>query len=266
MRKVKIAQIGTSGASYDQMAFELLKRQSDIFEIVGYTLPENEREKFPQEVKAFDGYPELTLDEILNNPYIEAVAVETEEIYLTKYALMAANSNKHIHMEKPGGMNLADFEKLIETVRKNSCVFHLGYMYRYNPYVSDLIDRAKSVELGEIIGVEAQMSCYYDGDSRKWLEVFGEGGMMFFLGCRLLDIIFRLQGTPVRIVPFNKSSNIDGTSSEGFCMAVFEYEKGVSFAAMVLGGREKPWAYHYEFALYKTILKSCRLTAEEQNV
>ena len=31
-------------------------------------------------------------------------------------SLMAAKAGKHVHMEKPGGTVLSDFEKLIETV------------------------------------------------------------------------------------------------------------------------------------------------------
>ena len=46
-------------------------------------------------MKAFDGYNEMTVDKILNNPEIEAIVVETEEIYLTKYALMVANAGKN---------------------------------------------------------------------------------------------------------------------------------------------------------------------------
>ena len=85
-------------------------------------MPENEKEKFPECMEAFKDYPELTIDEIMQNPEIEAVVIETEEIYLTKYALLAAEHNKHIHMEKPGSAVLPDFEKLIETVTKISFV------------------------------------------------------------------------------------------------------------------------------------------------
>ena len=45
--------------------------------------------------------------------------METDEIYCTKYALLAAKAGKHIHMEKPGGLELADFEELIATVKDN---------------------------------------------------------------------------------------------------------------------------------------------------
>ena len=98
MKRIKIAQIGTSTFSHGNDIFNCLKRLDDIFEIVGFALPENEREKYPGRMADFDGYTEFTVDEILNNPEIEAVTVENEEKYLTKYAIMAAKKGKDIHM------------------------------------------------------------------------------------------------------------------------------------------------------------------------
>jgi len=241
MRKIKIAQIGTSTNSHGNDIFRCLKRNSDIFEIAGYHFPENERKKFPERMPCFDGYREMTLEEILNNPEIEAVTVETEEIYLTKYAQTAADSKKHMHMEKPGGALLADFEKLIETVKNNKTVFHTGYMYRYNPSVAELKEQIKNGELGDIISVEAQMNCIHPQKTRQWLENF-PGGMMFFLGCHLVDLIYSIQGAPKRIIPLNKCSGVNGVTSKDFGMAVFEYENGVSFAktsAVEKGGFER---------------------------
>lgn len=241
MRKIKIAQIGTSKNSHGNDIFNALKKNSDIFEIVGYHLPEKEREKFPERMSAFDGYTEMTLEEILNDPEIEAVTVETEEIYLTKYAQMAADVKKHIHMEKPGGVNLADFEKLIQTLKNSKTVFHTGYMYRYNPYIIELKEQIKNGELGDIISVEAQMNCIHPKEVREWLGNF-PGGMMFFLGCHLIDLILSIQGTPKKIIPLNKCSGVDGVSSEDFGMVVFEYENSISFAktsAVEIGGFER---------------------------
>lgn len=241
MRKIKIAQIGTSTNSHGNDIFASLKRNSDMFEIVGYHFPENEREKFPDKMAAFEGYTELTLEEILNDPEIEAVTVETEEIYLSKYATLAAEHRKHIHMEKPGGINLADFEKLIETVKTNKTVFHTGYMYRYNPYIIELKEQIKNGELGDIISIEAQMNCIHPKDKRQWLDTF-PGGMMFFLGCHLIDLIFDIQGMPKNIIPLNRCSKVEGVTSNDFGMVVFEYENGLSFAkasAVEIGGFER---------------------------
>ena len=229
MKKIKIAQIGTSQNSHGNDIWNTLKNLPDIFEIVGYALPENEREKFPNRMPDFEGYTEMTVDEILTNPEIEAVTVETEEIYITKYALMAANAGKHIHMEKPGSQCLEDFEKLISLYKSNGKVFHTGYMYRYNPYVMELKEAINRGELGEIISIETQMNCRHPENVRSWLGNF-KGGIMFFLGCHLIDLILQLGGMPENIIPLNRSTNYEGVTAEDFGMAILEYKNGVSFA------------------------------------
>ena len=238
MRKIKIAQIGTSANSHGNMIFNSIKKQNDIFEIVGYCMPENEEEKFPEHVKIFEEYKKFTVEEIMTNPEIEAVTIETEEVYLTKYARMAVENGKHIHMEKPGGTSLGDFEKLIAMLKEKQTVFHTGYMYRYNPFVKELLQKVKNGELGDIISVEAQMNCMHSVNTRQWLANF-PGGMMFFLGCHLIDLILQIQGMPERIIALNKSTGVDGVRAEDYGMAIFEYKNGVSFAktsAHELGG------------------------------
>ena len=166
MKIMKIAQIGTSQNSHGNDIWNTLRQQDDLFEIVGYALPENEREKFPNRMKDFEGYREMTVDEILNDHEIEAVAVETEEIHLTKYAFIVANAGKHLHMEKPGGCELADFEKLVETLKAKNLTFSVGYMYRFNPVIRRTIERAKNGEFGKIFSVEAHMDHKHDEQIR----------------------------------------------------------------------------------------------------
>ena len=229
MRKIRIAQIGISKYGHGRSIFQSLTHLPEDFEIVGYALVEGEREKFAEYLSWFDGYRELTLEEILNDPTIEAVTVETEEIHLTKYAQMAADAGKMIHMEKPGTQDLSEFERLIATVKEKNLIFHMGYMYRYNPYIIELLERIDRGELGEIVSVEAQMNCRHKDNLRAWLHVF-QGGMMFYLGCHLIDLIYRIQGEPDGVIPLNRSTGMNGIDSEDFGMAVLEYPNGISFA------------------------------------
>lgn len=241
MKKIKIAQIGINQYSHSNEVFNSIFNQSDLFEVVGIVFPEHEKQRIPQKLQCFDNCVELSLDEVLSNPEIEAVTIETDEIYLTKYAILAAKAGKHIHMEKPGSVGLADFEKLISIMRVTGNVFHIGYMYRYNPYISELICKAKRGDFGEILSVEAQMSCMHPPKTRQWLKEF-PGGMMFFLGCHLVDLILQIKGVPQNIIPYNKCSTLDGVTSNDFCMTIFEYANGVSFAkttAVEIGGFER---------------------------
>ncbi|MBQ2743664.1 MAG: Gfo/Idh/MocA family oxidoreductase [Oscillospiraceae bacterium] len=229
MKKIKIAQIGTSRNSHGASIWNSLTKQSDIFEPAGYALPEGERKKFPERISVFDGYPELTVQEILDNPEIEAVAIETEEVYLTKYAIMAGKAGKHLHMEKPGSADPCAFESLIAILKEKKLVFSLGYMYRFNPKIKEAIEKIARGELGEIYSIEAHMNCKQSAELRKWLENF-PGGMMFFLGCHLVDLIYRIQGEPSEVIPLNCATRFDGVSSKDYGMALFKYPNGISFA------------------------------------
>ena len=229
MKKIKIAQIGTTINSHGNQIWKSLTRQTDIFDVVGYAFPENEREKFPTQMAIFEGYREMTVDEILNDPEIEAVAVETEEIYLVKYAQMVADAGKHLHMEKPGGLSLPDFTHLVNTLKENNLTFSTGYMYRFNPIVKDVLAKIKNGDLGQIYAVEAHMDCKHTPDIREWLRPF-PGGMLFFLGCHLIDLIYQIQGEPEEIIPLSCSTGIDGIDTDDYGMVVFKYKNGVSFA------------------------------------
>ena len=228
MKKVKIAQIGTSAYSHGSSIFRSFAKQKDAFEIVGYALPENEREKVPKQVTCFDGYREMTVEEILNDPEIEAVAVETEEIYLLKYALMVAKAGKHLYMEKPGSPSLSDFRELIGVLKEKKLAFTMGYMYRFNPKVKEVLARVRAGELGKVFSVEAQMSCKHPKEMREWLKAF-PGGMTFFLGCHLIDLVYQILGEPKAVLPLSCSTGIEGVHAEDYGMAVFQYENGVSF-------------------------------------
>ena len=229
MKKLRIAQIGMNPNSHGIHVFTSLKKQSELFDIVGYTLVEDERETCKDKLHTFEGYREMTLEEILSDPTITAVTIETEENHLTKYALMAAKAGKHIHMEKPGGCDPVLFDELIDTVKAQNKTFHVGYMYRYNPYVQELLTQVRNGELGEIISVEAQMNCRHTPEVRQWLSKF-PGGMMFFLGCHLVDLILLMQGEPEEVYPFNTCTGADGVTAEDFGLALFRYKHGVSFA------------------------------------
>lgn len=228
MRKIRIAQIGI-GHDHAVEILNSLRKQTDLFEVVGYAVPGREKTHFPRSLAQCEGLPELTVEEILNDPTIEAVSVETEELRLTEYARMAALHGKHIHMDKPGSPDLEAFSALIDAAKHSGKVFHLGYMYRYNPEIQAAMEQVRSGALGEIFAVEAQMNCLHIPQKRQWLQDF-PGGMLFFLGCHLIDLIYGIQGEPQQILPLSCCTGLDGVTAQDYGMAVFVYPNGVSFA------------------------------------
>ncbi len=245
MRKIKIAQIGT-GHDHAPAAIKTLKLLSDIYEVVGFAIvPEdsynNESMQYEHNKRFYEGVPQMTVEEILNYPDLDAVCIETEDRALTKYALMAAEKGLHIQMDKPGGISDEEFDKLIDTVSEKNLVFHTGYMYRYNPAILKLKQDITAGKLGEIISVEAQMNCIHPLEKRDWLKDY-PGGMLYFLGCHMIDVVYSLMGEPLEVIPLSCSSGLGGTVAKDFGMAVFKYKNGVSIAkstAIEKGGFER---------------------------
>jgi predicted dehydrogenase len=57
--------------------------------------------------------------------------------------------------------------------------------------------------------------------------------------CHLIDLIYRIQGEPLEVIPLSTSSHLDGIDTEDVGMAVYKYDGGISFAktsASEIGG------------------------------
>ena len=229
MKKVKIAQIGI-GHDHAGCVMDSLLRQKELFEVAGFCVCKGEEEQYEAcKDGVYSKAKRLSLEELLNTPGLDAVSVECNEKILTEHALLAVEKGLPVHMDKPGSEDPENYEKLMRTAKAKGLTVHLGYMYRYNPAVLRLMDIIQSGSLGEIYSVEAHMDCLHPAGKRQWLGQF-PGGMMFFLGCHLVDLILRLQGIPEEIIPYNTSTGFGGVSAQDYGMAVFRYPNGISFA------------------------------------
>ncbi len=228
MKKLRVIQIGTK---HDHAAdtFLTLRHLPEIYEVVGWYEPDAAARAAAREKHHFRGACEfLSLDEVWSAADLDCVCVDTEEALLTRYALMAAECGYPVHMDKPGSPELTQFTMLIEICREKKLPFQIGYMYRYNAGVLRALELAKSGALGEIISVEAAMGSQHTPEKRQWLGQY-KGGILYFLGCHLLDLVYLFQGQPEKIVPLTCSTGLDNVHTEDFGAAALCYKRGVSY-------------------------------------
>lgn len=230
MKKIKVIQIGIAHdhawSTYGTM------RNSDQYEVAAVVVPEGEECGIPRVNQFLGGFketPVLSLEDALNIEGLDAAVIETHDVDLTRYGLMAAERGLHIQMDKPGSPDQASFEKMLSIQKKNNKLFHFGYMYRYTPAIVQLMQDIRAGKLGDIYSVEAQMNCWIVKDKRDWLGQF-PGGMLHYLGCHLIDLIVQIQGIPDEILPLSTSTGIDGVTAQDFGMAAFRYQNGISTA------------------------------------
>lgn len=158
----------------------------------------------------------------------DAFIIETCEHKLVENAIRALEAGYHVYMDKPGSEDSAQFHRMCDIAKEKNLVLCLGYMYRYNAAVQHALKRKEEGAFGEIFSVEAQMSVRHRNDKRQWLDRF-EGGMMYFLGCHLIDLVVHFCGFPEEVVPFNTNTGIDGNDSRDLGFCVLKYKNGVSF-------------------------------------
>lgn len=222
--KLKVVQVGANH-DHASSAMNNLKRLPELFEIAGVVFPEGTENTLNP---AYEDVPVLTTEQA-KNCGADAAVIETTDRFLTKYALDFARAGMAIQMDKPGGVDQAEFEELFDLCEKKNIPIQTGYMYRFNPSVKRLYELYDSGRMGEILYINAEMNCLHPKNKREWLNDY-PGGMTYYLGCHLIDVIFRLQGEPEEVIPLNGRTGLDGVTSEDSGLAVFRYKKGCSFA------------------------------------
>ena len=231
MSKIRIAQIGT-GHPHSCGAAETILENPEM-ECVGFAkvIPDYihpEHRYYLDPGQPYTKMKEYTVEDLLHME-LDAVAIECEEEKSTEYAQMFAERGVHIFLDKPGTHGTASFEKLVETCRRKGLVLKQAYMYRYNPLVQKALETVKSGALGEIYAVEGQMSLYYPESMCRWIGKH-KGGMMYYLGCHMIDLVLQFMGgLPEEIIPLNASTGQYGCDSENYGFAVLKYPTGVSF-------------------------------------
>lgn len=222
-RKLKIAFLG---AAHSHAPGKLaVVRANPAFELAGVV------EDVPALRASFqsEGIPLLTREQLLSDPSIEIVAVESEVKRHARDAFAALNAGKHVHLEKPPADNMAETRMVVETARRKQRLLQLGYMWRHHPGMNLMLEAARQGWLGEIYLIKAMMNTLIGPEARPEWNLF-PGGQMFEQGCHLLDPIVRLLGKPTRITSTLKTSGAFADTLKDNCVAVLEYPKALAVA------------------------------------
>ncbi|MBQ9337995.1 MAG: Gfo/Idh/MocA family oxidoreductase [Lentisphaeria bacterium] len=224
MEKIKIIQIGICH-EHAAGKFDSLKKLDDVFELVGY-VDERSFCKTPcrePAMKHYEGYRALTLEEALNCPGLQATAVEVPNNDLVRVAMMCAERGLPMHLDKPAGVDLPLYKQLLDLCQAKKLPFQMGYMFRGNPAFRFCIRAVREKLLGEVFEITADMNHCYGGDSyREYIGKF-PGGLMYVLGCHLIDFAVAALGCPENVTSSLRSAPGDPAAWHTNCLAVLEY-------------------------------------------
>lgn len=109
-----------------------------------------------QRISADFSIPALRLDEILNDPLCDAIALASPASLHGEHVRHALKAGKHVFVEKPLALNVEDGRDLAGLARKKSRILMVGHLLRYHPHVQKLIELVKEGHLGEVRRVFAR--------------------------------------------------------------------------------------------------------------
>ena len=236
--RIRVGQIGVGHPHASKLS---VYRSSPDYEVVGVVEPDEKLRKAAENAPAYRGLTWLTRDRLLATPGLQAVLVETRVADLLDNAEACVAAGLHVHIDKPPGDSLPRLRRLLEAAAAKKLLVQPGYMFRFSPAVVLLREFLAKGRLGEVFEVHAVMSRVIDPPVRRELAAF-PGGMMFELGCHVLDLVVGVLGRPTTVTAFNRhSSRLDDGLADN-CLAVLEYPRAtatVRSAAMEVQGFDR---------------------------
>jgi predicted dehydrogenase len=171
-------------------------RKLPEFELVGVCEPDP---AIPRTHPALAGVRWISEKELLEDQSIELVAVESRVQQGLGYARRAIDAGKFVHLDKAPGDDLRQLRELLAEAGRRKLVVQMGYQWRYQPAMRAAIEAARQGWLGRVQHFRAVIDKPISAAERKELAKF-RGGMMFELGCHLIDRATDLFGQPKKVI------------------------------------------------------------------
>ena len=224
-RPLRLGQIGVGHGHANKLA---VYRDSPDWEVVGICEPDAGLRAAAEKQKTYQGLPWMSRDELLAVDQLDAVLVETKPDTSLDHAAAAITAGRHVHLDKPAGTSLPAYRQLLEDANAKGLVVQMGYMFRFNPAVLLLREFLAEGWLGDVFEVSAVMSKVVEPAARKEFARF-PGGMMFELGCHVIDLVVAVLGKPDRVESVLRHSleSADDTLADN-TLAILHYSRAIA--------------------------------------
>ncbi len=127
--------------------------------------------------------------EVLSDPTIEAVLISTRHASHASITVAALEAGKHVFVEKPLAITLADAEAVRRAAERAGRVVRVGFNRRFSPWLSPLREVLRSAGR-RAVTIRVNVGSVAD----HWSNTAGEGGRLMGEGVHFLDLANWLLG------------------------------------------------------------------------
>ncbi len=158
-------------------------------------------------ISARFGVPCRSYDEILADPNVDAVCVCTPSGQHAAQAIAAAQAGKHVLVEKPMALSLADADRMIATCREQNVRLGVVLQRRAEPLFRRVHAAIRGGDLGDItLGVVTMPyvrdEAYYAQADWRGTWALDGGGVLMNQGIHIIDLLVWFMGDPVEVHAF----------------------------------------------------------------
>ena len=165
---------------------------------------------------------------VLDNPEIRAVSVATPDFAHTEIVLAALHAGKHVLVEKPLALTIADCEKIISTRDHHGLKLMVDFHNRWNIPFVHIRRMVESGELGDLMMMNIRLNdtLYVPTKMLSWAAKSSPAG---FLGSHVIDLVRWLTDSEVKkVYSVNRSEVLKskGIDTPDFQQSILELSGG----------------------------------------
>jgi predicted dehydrogenase len=161
-------------------------------DLVGIVDANNERARLAGEQFHVDVYD--SVDEVLADPTVHAISVTLPNDLHAATAIRALTAGKHVLLEKPMALTVADADSIQDAARRHQRVLMLDHIQRFYAPLMCVHDLVTSGELGEIQAASVARRDFLHR-TIPWLQQRARvGGMLYQSACHEYDFLRWLCG------------------------------------------------------------------------
>lgn len=209
---------------------------------------EQRAEAIASEYGADRVYPDL--DQALADPEAEAVYIATPVYRHRNEAVKAIEAGKHVLIEKPLGLSVADAQPIIDAAEANQVTAGCAYYRRCFPRYQALKQAVDNGELGDVTLVRTTYHAWFSpasDDPKAWRidPKRSGGGPLSDMGCHMIDLVVGLFGLPVSVFAHADALVQRDWSVEDSSAIVMRLANGAHVLAS-FGWNSKTWVHEFE--------------------
>lgn len=184
-----------------------------------------------------------SVDELLKDPAVEGVTIITPHNTHFDIALKALRAGRHVVVEKPICITVAEVDELIAEAKKNKKMISAYHNRRWDGDILMIKSLVEKGTIGEVFHVEVTVTSFADPGPTWRSDKKVSGGCFYDWGVHLVDYTLQIIPDPIESVTGFFHKRVWNASNEDHTQAIIRFKGGkfadVSVSTIAAASRDK---------------------------